>query len=114
MTRWETARYTQLLANGKAEQFQLRMGTNSIITTPSGMMQIRPGYNRITGLAWSGHGKITKVEISTDEGRELEGRAVEQSGAAEGTDPIPDGLGVGRQPDQDRQPRDRRERQCPA
>jgi sulfane dehydrogenase subunit SoxC len=69
MTRWETARYTQLLANGKAEQFQLRMGTNSVITSPSGMMGIRPGYNRITGLAWSGYGKITKVEISTDEAK---------------------------------------------
>jgi sulfane dehydrogenase subunit SoxC len=69
MTRWETDRYTQLLANGKAMQFQLRMETNSVITSPSGMMEIRPGYQRITGLAWSGHGKISKVEISTDEGR---------------------------------------------
>src|SRR3984957_1310537 len=69
MTRWETDRYTQLLANGKAMQFQLRMETNSVITSPSGMMDIRPGYHRITGLAWSGHGKIAKVEISPDEGR---------------------------------------------
>src|SRR6516164_7681765 len=69
MTRWETARYTQLLPDGKARQFQLRMETNSVITSPSGMMEIRPGYNRITGLAWSGHGKIAKVEISTDEGK---------------------------------------------
>ncbi|WP_371258292.1 sulfite dehydrogenase [Bradyrhizobium sp. WSM471] len=66
MTRWETARYTQLLANGKARQFQLRMETNSVITHPSGTMQIQPGYNIISGLAWSGHGKIAKVEISTD------------------------------------------------
>lgn len=66
MTRWETDRYTQLLANGKSMQFQLRMETNSVITSPSGTMQIRPGYNRITGLAWSGHGKIAKVEVSTD------------------------------------------------
>ncbi|MDN4984148.1 sulfite dehydrogenase [Bradyrhizobium sp. WYCCWR 13022] len=66
MTRWETARYTQLLASGKARQFQLRMDTNSVITQPSGMMQIQPGYINISGLAWSGHGKIAKVEISTD------------------------------------------------
>ena len=69
MTRWETARYTQLLPDGKARQFQLRMETNSVITSPSGMMEIRPGYNRITGLAWSGHGKIAKVEVSTDAGK---------------------------------------------
>ena len=69
MTRWETARYTQLLANGKARQFQLRMEANSVITAPSGMMEVRPGYHRITGLAWSGHGKIAKVEVSTDAGK---------------------------------------------
>ena len=68
MTRWETARYTQLLADGKARQFQLRMETNSVITSPSGTMEIRPGYHRISGLAWSGHGKIAKVEVSTDAG----------------------------------------------
>jgi sulfane dehydrogenase subunit SoxC len=69
MTRWETARYTQLLSDGKARQFQLRMEANSVITSPSGMMEIRPGYNRITGLAWSGHGRIAKVEVSTDGGK---------------------------------------------
>lgn len=69
MTRWETDRYTQLRPDGKATQFQLRMDTNSVITSPSGMMNIRPGYNRITGIAWSGHGKIAKVEVSTDDGR---------------------------------------------
>ncbi len=69
MTRWETARYTQLLANGKARQFQLVQEINSVITAPSGMMQIKPGYNRITGLAWSGYGKIERVEISTDAGK---------------------------------------------
>jgi sulfane dehydrogenase subunit SoxC len=30
------------------------METNSVITQPSGMMEIQPGYNRITGLAWRG------------------------------------------------------------
>ena len=69
MTRWETARYTQLQANGKARQFQLRQEVNSVITSPSGMMEIKPGYNRVTGLAWSGYGRITRVEISTDGAR---------------------------------------------
>jgi sulfane dehydrogenase subunit SoxC len=67
MTRWETARYTQLQADGKARQFQLRMDVNSVITSPSGTMVIKPGYQRISGLAWSGRGRIAKVEISTDE-----------------------------------------------
>ncbi|HLG84598.1 MAG TPA: sulfite dehydrogenase [Bradyrhizobium sp.] len=76
MTRWETARYTQLLANGKARQFQLRMETNSVITNPSGTMKIRPGYNRISGVAWSGHGKIAKVEVSTDGARSWKNAAL--------------------------------------
>ena len=66
MTRWETARYTQLQADGRARQFQLKQDVNSVITTPSGMMQIRKGYHRISGLAWSGHGSIERVEVSTD------------------------------------------------
>lgn len=69
MTRWETDRYTQLLPSGKARQFQLHQEVNSVITSPSGQMQIRPGYNRISGLAWSGRGTIRKVEVSTDGGR---------------------------------------------
>jgi len=69
LTRWETARYTQLLPNGKARQFQLYQEVNSVVTSPSGMMKIRPGYNRILGLAWSGRGTITKVEVSTDGGK---------------------------------------------
>ena len=97
MTRWETARYTQLLANGKARQFQLRMETNSVITSPSGMMQIRPGYNRITGLAWSGHGKIAKVEVSTDGAKTWKHGTIEPARAAQGAGALPDGLGLGRQ-----------------
>ncbi|MGY4339399.1 molybdopterin-dependent oxidoreductase [Bradyrhizobium sp. LM2.9] len=106
MTRWETARYTQLLANGKARQFQLRMETNSVITHPSGMMQIQPGYNRISGLAWSGHGKIAKVEILDRWGEDVDARAIEPAGVVQGPGPVPDGLGVGRQTDQDREPFD--------
>ena len=69
MTRWETAHYTGLRPDGTARQFHLRQEVNSVITSPSGMMRIHRGYHRITGLAWSGHGKIVKVEVSTDAGR---------------------------------------------
>lgn len=96
MTRWETARYTQLLADGRARQFQLRMETNSVITSPSGMMRIVPGHQRVTGLAWSGHGSIAKVEISTDAGQTwrqatLEGPALPKAQTRFGTDWIWDG-----------------------
>ena len=68
MTRWETARYTQLQADGTARQFQLHQDVNSVITSPSGMMTIQRGRQLITGLAWSGYGKVARVDVSTDAG----------------------------------------------
>jgi sulfane dehydrogenase subunit SoxC len=69
MTRWETAKYTDLMPDGKAYQFSLVMEAKSVITSPSGRQQIRPGYSEIRGLAWSGRGRVTKVEVSVDGGR---------------------------------------------
>jgi sulfane dehydrogenase subunit SoxC len=69
MTRWETAKYTDLMPDGKAYQFSLVMEAKSVITRPSGRQQIQPGYHEIQGLAWSGHGRVAKVEVSVDGGR---------------------------------------------
>ena len=69
MTRWETAKYTDLLPDGKAYQFSLVMEAKSVITNPSGKQQIQRGFQEIRGLAWTGRGKVTKVEVSTDGGR---------------------------------------------
>ena len=69
MTRWETAKYTDLMPDGKAYQFSLVMEAKSVITAPSGRYQIQPGFHEIRGLAWSGRGKVTKVEVSVDGGR---------------------------------------------
>ena len=69
MTREETSKYTDLMPNGKAVQFSLEMDAKSVITAPSGEMQLdRPGFHEITGLAWSGRGAIKKVDVSTDGG----------------------------------------------
>ena len=67
-SREETSKYTDLLANGKARQFTFYMEAKSIITRPSGTQKIEKGFNEITGVAWSGHGKIQRVDISTDNG----------------------------------------------
>jgi sulfane dehydrogenase subunit SoxC len=69
MTRWETAKYTDLLANGKARKFTLVQGPGSVITTPSGKMQIGAGFVEIRGLAWSGYGRVAGVDVSLDGGR---------------------------------------------
>jgi sulfane dehydrogenase subunit SoxC len=68
-TREETSRYTDLLPDGKARQFAFVMEVKSVITQPSGGLVLRrTGFLEITGLAWSGRGRIRRVEVSTDGG----------------------------------------------
>ncbi len=68
--RSETARYTDPMPGGKWRQFSMVMEAKSVITNPSGGMQLkRPGYHEITGLAWSGTGKIRAVDVSVDGGK---------------------------------------------
>ncbi len=55
---------------GKARWYHFQFGPKSVITRPSaGLKMSGPGYAQITGLAWSGAGAITKVEVSTNGGR---------------------------------------------
>ncbi|GAB4384609.1 sulfite dehydrogenase [Albidovulum sp.] len=70
-SREETSKYTDLLANGIARKWTWVMDAKSVITSPSPQSPIRhgPGPLVITGLAWSGHGRITRVDVSTDGGR---------------------------------------------
>ena len=70
MARNETAKYTELQADGSARMFTFRMDVKSIITSPSAGQRLSgPDVVEIRGLAWSGHGKIRKVEVSADGGR---------------------------------------------
>ncbi|NJD08138.1 MAG: sulfite dehydrogenase, partial [Methylococcaceae bacterium] len=70
MARNETAKYTELQPDGKARQFTFMMEAKSVVTHPSpGYRLEEPGYYQISGLAWSGRGKIAAVEVSADGGR---------------------------------------------
>ena len=70
MSRDESASYTDLMPNGTARQFTFEMEANSVITRPSGGQQLEGrGFHEISGLAWSGRGKIARVEVSVDGGR---------------------------------------------
>ena len=70
MTREETSKYTDLMPDGTARQFSMEMEAKSVITFPSGAMKLpRPGYYEVTGIAWSGRGRITGVEVSADGGQ---------------------------------------------
>jgi sulfane dehydrogenase subunit SoxC len=67
--RSETARYTDPMPEGKWRQFSMVMECKSVITNPSGGMQMKgPGYYEVTGLAWSGAGKVRAVDVSFDGG----------------------------------------------
>jgi sulfane dehydrogenase subunit SoxC len=70
-TREETSKYTDLITKtGKARIFTFTMEAKSVITFPSGTMKLPgPGFYEVTGLAWSGRGKIARVEVSCDGGK---------------------------------------------
>ena len=69
MSRNETARYTELQPDGRARAFTFVMEAKSLITKPSVSMTLpAQGYYEIIGLAWSGRGRITRVEVSADAG----------------------------------------------
>jgi len=70
MSRDEAASYTDLMPSGKARRFTYEMEANSVIVRPSGGQQLDGrGFHEISGLAWSGRGKIARVDISADAGR---------------------------------------------
>jgi sulfane dehydrogenase subunit SoxC len=80
MSREETSKYTTLMPDGTARKFVFEMDAKSVITFPSGSMRLPgPGFYEITGLAWSGRGRISSVEVSAN------GGVTWQKAALEGT-----------------------------
>jgi len=68
-TREETSKYTDLMPDGTARQFTFVMEAKSVITFPSGGQLLRDrGFYEISGLAWSGRGRIARVDVSVDGG----------------------------------------------
>ncbi len=70
MTKDETSKYSDLRRDGIAELFTFPMGVKSVITSPSpGLTMTEAGIYQISGIAWSGAGKIRSVEVSADAGK---------------------------------------------
>jgi sulfane dehydrogenase subunit SoxC len=70
MTREETSKYTDPLPDRTARSFSFVMDAKSIITFPAHPVQLSDrGWWTITGIAWSGRGKIVRVDVSTDGGQ---------------------------------------------
>lgn len=70
MARDETSKYSDLMPDGRTRIFTYTMEAKSVVTFPSGGQQMPgAGLYEITGLAWSGAGLVTRVQITLDGGR---------------------------------------------
>jgi len=70
-TKDESGLYSDILDDGRIQRFSFHMEVKSLITHPSGRQVLpeKKGYYEISGLAWSGRGKIKQVEVSADGGK---------------------------------------------
>jgi sulfane dehydrogenase subunit SoxC len=70
MFRDETSKYTDPLPNDTARMFSFVLDAKSIITSPSYPMKVaQRGWWPIRGIAWTGRGKVSRVDVSTDGGK---------------------------------------------
>ncbi len=78
MTYYESRNYSPLLPDGKAYKFYFLCEVKSFITRPSfGYSLNGPGFYEISGIAYSGNGRIEKVLVSADGGKSWGEAAVE-------------------------------------
>jgi sulfane dehydrogenase subunit SoxC len=69
-TKDETLHYVDLMPDGRHRQYSSIQECKSVITSPSGgQFLLDKGYYNVTGLAWSGRGRIKRVDVSVDGGR---------------------------------------------
>jgi sulfane dehydrogenase subunit SoxC len=69
MSFYESRTYSPLLPNGKAYRFFFVQEVKSFITHPSFGLNLKgPGLYEISGIAYSGNGRISKVMVSADGG----------------------------------------------
>ena len=73
-SREETSKYTDVMDDGSARKWTWAMDAKSVVTSPSPQAPITHGTGPlvITGLAWSGQGVITRVDVSKDGGKTWE------------------------------------------
>ncbi|HSF04978.1 MAG TPA: sulfite dehydrogenase [Methylomirabilota bacterium] len=69
-TKDESLHYIDLMPDGLHRQYTSIQECKSVITTPSGgQVLLDRGYYDVSGLAWSGRGRIIRVDVSVDGGR---------------------------------------------
>ena len=78
MTREETSKYTDPLTNDTARIFSFVMDARSLITYPAYPVNVTRGWVEIQGIAWTGYGKITRVDVSTNGGKTWDAAKLQQ------------------------------------
>ena len=69
-TKDETVHYVDLMPDGMLRQYTSIQECKSVITSPSGgQILLDKGFYNVTGLAWSGRGRVKRVDVSVDGGR---------------------------------------------
>ncbi len=69
-TKDETLHYVDLMPDGRLRQYTSIQECKSVITMPSGGQHLLDrGFYNVTGLAWSGRGRVKRVDVSFDGGR---------------------------------------------
>ena len=69
-TKGEVLHYVDLMPDGRHRQYSSIQECKSVITSPSGgQVLLDKGFYNVTGLAWSGRGRIKRVDVSFDGGR---------------------------------------------
>ncbi len=97
------------MPDGQHRQYTSIQECKSVVTTPSGgQVLLDKGFYNISGLAWSGRGKVKQVDVSVDGGRNWRSGAAGSAGARQVPDALQSRLGVGRQAGAGAKPRDGR------
>ncbi len=77
-TKDEVIHYVDLMPDGRHRQYSSIQECKSVITSPSGgQTLLDKGFYNVTGLAWSGRGRIKRVDVSFDGGRNWQSTRLE-------------------------------------
>ena len=96
MSFFESKTYSQILPDGKMWLFHFTMEVKSFITNPSfGHSLKEPGYYEISGIAYSGNGRISKVLVSADGGKSWAQAALSGAGSEQSLHSLPHSVELG-------------------
>lgn len=99
MSMYESRTYSQILPDGKAYRFYFLQEVKSFITSPSHGMALKgSGLYEVSGIAYSGAGRIEKVMVSADGRKELGPSRASGAGLEQGLHPLPHAVALGRGP----------------